>query len=163
MKQIILPKHQFAYKLLWKHSNNGALSLKDAYIFKSTHSQHLKWAKAIWSPDIPPSKPLLAWRLMHNKVSTDDQLNLRGFSITSMCSCCRESQETSPHLFLNCKYAFELKIYWIKWETLCKEKKKVGIGFRTFHEYNLAMLSKQGWHAQRRLIDLTMFKSKVFS
>jgi len=39
----------------------------------------------------------------------------------------------------------ERKIHWIKWETLCKEKKKGGIGFRTFHEFNLAMLSKQGW------------------
>jgi len=38
----------------------------------------------------------------------------------------------------------ERKIHWIKWETLCKEKKKGGIGFRKFHEFNLAMLSKQG-------------------
>jgi len=38
----------------------------------------------------------------------------------------------------------ERKIHLIKWETLCKEKKKGGIGFRTFHKFNLAMLSKQG-------------------
>ena len=38
----------------------------------------------------------------------------------------------------------ERKIHWIKWETLCNEKKKGGIGFRTFHEFNLVMLSKQG-------------------
>jgi len=42
-----------------KNTNNGELSLKDAYNFKTPHSKHIKWAKAIWSIDIPPSKSLM--------------------------------------------------------------------------------------------------------
>jgi len=37
------------------------------------------------------------------------------------------------------------KVHWIKYETLFKEKRNGGMGFRTFHDFNLALLSKQGW------------------
>jgi len=106
--QVTLPFNQAEDNFVWRHSNNGILSLKETYNFKTTPAQHLRWTKSIWSPDIPPSKSILAWRLMHNKVSTDDQLNLRGFSITSMCSCCSEAQETSFHLFFQCKHAIRI-------------------------------------------------------
>lgn len=39
----------------------------------------------------------------------------------------------------------ERKVHWIKYEILFKEKRKGGMGFRTFHDFNLAFLSKQGW------------------
>jgi hypothetical protein len=51
--------------LLWKHSDSGELHLADAYNFHSPHFQDLEWSKFLWSPDFPPSKSLLAWRLMH--------------------------------------------------------------------------------------------------
>jgi len=59
----------------------------------------------------------------------------------------------------------ESKIHWIKWETLCKEKKKGGIGFRTFHEFNLAMLSKQGWRIMHNddLLISQCLKARYFS
>jgi len=64
--QITLPRHPSPDRIIWKNSNNGELSLKDAYFFKMPHAQHIKWAKSIWSIDISPSKSLMAWRLMHN-------------------------------------------------------------------------------------------------
>ncbi|PNX55100.1 ribonuclease H [Trifolium pratense] len=57
--------------------DTGDLQLKEAYQFKHQQYQDLLWAKIIWSPDIPPSKSLLAWRLMHEKVLTDENLKLR--------------------------------------------------------------------------------------
>ena len=39
----------------------------------------------------------------------------------------------------------ERKIHWIRWDDLCKNKKVRGMGFKTFKEFNLVMLSKQGW------------------
>ncbi|PNX79987.1 GDSL esterase/lipase, partial [Trifolium pratense] len=44
--------------------------------FKLQHLQELDWAKVIWSLDIPPSKSLLVWRLMHNKMPTDDNIKI---------------------------------------------------------------------------------------
>ena len=36
-------------------------------------------------------------------------------------------------------------IRWMRWETLCVQKKKGGMGFRKLHEFNLALLGKQGY------------------
>ncbi|PNX57079.1 GDSL esterase/lipase, partial [Trifolium pratense] len=47
--------------------DTGDLQLKEAHQFKHQQYQDLLWAKIIWSLDIPPSKFLLAWRLMHEK------------------------------------------------------------------------------------------------
>jgi hypothetical protein len=67
--------------------------MKDAYDFKRKHFPFKSWAKDIWNKDVPPSKSLLAWRLMHGKVPTDDMLMDRDCNIASMCSIC-----VAPHL-----------------------------------------------------------------
>ena len=36
-------------------------------------------------------------------------------------------------------------INWVKWDILCSPKAVNGIGFRKLHEFNLALLGKQGW------------------
>ena len=36
-------------------------------------------------------------------------------------------------------------IRWMRWEKLCVQKKKGGMGFKKLHEFNLALLGKQGW------------------
>lgn len=58
--------------LTWKCFISGDLILKYVYLFKAPASFPLKWANVIWSIDIPPSKSLLVWRLMHNKVPGND-------------------------------------------------------------------------------------------
>ncbi|XP_024632903.1 uncharacterized protein [Medicago truncatula] len=108
VSQVTLPMHPTSDRWIWKHSNNGELSLKEAYVFKAYHSQKVKWSKAIWSYDIPPSKSLVAWRFMHGKTPTDDQLALRGVSLASMCSCYYKAHEIATHLFFHCSFAFNL-------------------------------------------------------
>jgi len=84
------------------------ISFKEAYLYKSPISQHFQWGKKVWSADIPPSKSLLAWRLMHNKLPTDENMMGRGWSIASICSSCNTSLESTFHLFFQCSLAMKL-------------------------------------------------------
>ena len=106
--QINIPNQHNRDTLVWKHTTNGVLSLKDAYKFKKGIFTKVPWAKLIWSADIPPSKSLLVWRLMLDKVPTDDILTIRGCHLPSMCSLCSSCAETSIHLFFECTYALNL-------------------------------------------------------
>ncbi|PNY17703.1 ribonuclease H [Trifolium pratense] len=85
-------------KLLWKESTSGELSLKDAFLFKAPVGNNLGWAKSIWSKDIPHSKSLFVWRLMHDKIATDDKMTEKGFNLPSMCTLCSSYAESIPHL-----------------------------------------------------------------
>ncbi|GAU10152.1 hypothetical protein TSUD_423850 [Trifolium subterraneum] len=99
VQKVTIPTVSNPDKLLWKHTDSGDLQLSDAYSFKLQPLQDLHWAKLIWSPDIPPSKSVLAWRLMHVKVPTDENLKISGCSLPSMCSLCCKSEESSFHIF----------------------------------------------------------------
>jgi len=99
VRKITLPLEDKDDLLIWKHSTSGTLSLKEAYQFKKPQTATLNWASKIWCKDIPPLKSLLVWRLMHDKVPTDEKLMERGCSIPSMCSLCSIHTETTFHLF----------------------------------------------------------------
>lgn len=91
--------------MIWKHTDNGVLTFKDAYTFKAPVGQNAHWCKMLWNKDIPPTKSFLCWRLMHNRVAIDDNLRSRGCSIASICSNCLTDSETSYHLFFECSFA----------------------------------------------------------
>jgi ribonuclease HI len=105
---VAIPMEHDNDRLLWRHTDSGELDLKQAYVFKSQHAQELHWAKQIWNVDIPPSKSLMVWRLMHGKMPTDENLMSRGCAITSMCNLCNNHVESSFHLFFECQFAIKL-------------------------------------------------------
>ncbi|MCH80548.1 ribonuclease H protein [Trifolium medium] len=105
---VLIPFELSQDLLLWKHTDNGDLQQKEAYMFKMQQFQDLDWAKYIWCQDIPPSKSLFVWRLMHGKVPTDDNLMLRGCNIPSMCNFCNNHVESSFHIFFQCDFAVKL-------------------------------------------------------
>jgi hypothetical protein len=82
--QVSIPFDHCPDKLLWKHTDDGDLQLKEAYLFNSHTWQELHWAKIIWCAEIPPSKSLFVWRLMNDKVPTDENLKYRGCFVPSM-------------------------------------------------------------------------------
>lgn len=69
---------------------------------------------------------------------------------TYMMSCFKLPEGLSDHTkTMNSSFWWrskpgKRKIPGIKWNSLSKEKKKGGLGFWTFKEFNLAMLDKQG-------------------
>lgn len=84
------------------------MSLKEAYFHKSHPGQRIHWANNIWSPDIPPSKSMMVWRFMHDRLPTDEKMKERGNNMVSMCTNCKSAEETSTHLFLYCSFAAKL-------------------------------------------------------
>jgi len=106
--QITIPLQQKPDNLIWLNSSKGDLTFKDAYLHKAPPGQNIHWAKIIWSQDVPPSKSLTVWRIMHNKLPTDENLSIRGCYIPSICNCCHANIETSSHLFFECPYASKL-------------------------------------------------------
>ena len=101
-------------RLIWNQSHDGNLSFKGAYMFHSTtHSQPLSLGKILWNSAIPPSKSLLMWRILLDKMPTDEHLIKRGCQIPSICNLCSIAAESSAHLFLECNFAKEIW-FWLQ-------------------------------------------------
>ncbi|XP_019460143.1 PREDICTED: uncharacterized protein LOC109359903 [Lupinus angustifolius] len=99
-------------QFVWQGTMDGSLPLQAAYNYIRPNANHMTWCKAIWSDSIPQSKSFTSWRLFHRRMPTDENLQLRGCSLVSMCSLCKVSSETSDHLFLLCPFAVDLW-HWI--------------------------------------------------
>ena len=59
----------------------------------------------------------------------------------------------------------ERRIHCIKWVTLCLRKEQGGIGFGSFHTFNLAMLAKHAWNfiSNSNTLASRLIKAKYFS
>jgi len=107
-EKVTIPMEDIEDKLAWKHNSFGDLQLSDSYLLKNQHNLAHHWARCVWSRDIPPSKSLLSWRLVHDKVPTDEKLQNRGCQMPSMCSLCAKNVETSFHLFFEFSFSFKI-------------------------------------------------------
>jgi ribonuclease HI len=105
VNQVSIPLEPDQDHLIWKLSDSGDLSLKAAHLFKMQNCHDVHWAKLIWNTAIPPSKSLLVWRLMYDKIPTDENLLIRGCYLPSMCSICKSHVETTFHIFFECGFA----------------------------------------------------------
>ncbi|XP_019460170.1 PREDICTED: uncharacterized protein LOC109359931 [Lupinus angustifolius] len=92
-------------KLAWIHSADGILSMKEAYLITKPMSSQHNWCKLIWSIAIPPSKSFVTWRLYNNKMPTDEKLKAGGLAMGSICNLSRAKDESSDHLFFQCRFA----------------------------------------------------------
>ncbi|XP_058749517.1 uncharacterized protein LOC131622496 [Vicia villosa] len=90
--------------LAWKEIENGYLTIKHAYNILMPPLAD-KMFNFSWDSDAAPAHSMFCWRLLHNKISTDDNLRLRGFSFPSKCSLCCAHSESTLHLFFECQYA----------------------------------------------------------
>lgn len=96
---ITLPVMPLIDKLVWIHTTDGDLTAKQAFLFLRGPSPMVDWTSLIWQPCIPPSHSFIFWRLMHQKLPTDEQLRSCGCTIVSNCVLCYRSAETLEHLF----------------------------------------------------------------
>ncbi|XP_058763565.1 uncharacterized protein LOC131637016 [Vicia villosa] len=87
----------------------GRLSIKHAYDMVTKTSGSTKYSDFPWDQDSAPAHSMMVWKLMHNRVSTDENLFIRCFSFPSIRSLCQNAAETTPNLFFT--YDFTRKIW----------------------------------------------------
>ncbi|KAJ0074645.1 hypothetical protein Patl1_37495 [Pistacia atlantica] len=94
-------------KLIWEGTTSGDLSFADSFETFRSHGTPLGWDNLIWHNFLPPKYSLLAWRVLHGKLPTEDQLQIRGFHLASVCQLCATpcSGESISHLFFQCSFA----------------------------------------------------------
>ncbi|CAJ2665471.1 unnamed protein product [Trifolium pratense] len=76
-------------------------------------------ATLIWCNFIPPSCSFLMWRIIHNRMPTDDNLRSRGCVLVSVCALCLHAYETTRHLFFDCQFARSIWV-WLEGKLRCK-------------------------------------------
>lgn len=105
LKRIAIPKFPSIHHLVWNDTDSGLLNFKDAHCFVSSARQQFQWPKLIWKGCILPSRSFLAWRILHDRLSTDENLIMRGCVIVSRCNLCGIQAESTSHIFLRYDFA----------------------------------------------------------
>lgn len=89
---------------IWYGSDYGTLTFKEAYMFLNPPTQVVSWCSFIWKSGSPPFKSFLIWRILHNKMPTDEILKSKGCVTVSMCSMCCKDAESTSHLLFECPF-----------------------------------------------------------
>lgn len=69
---------------------------------------HVYWSSIIWNSTISPCKSFISWRLLHRRLSTDENLQQSGCITVSVCGLCHRQAESSNHIFFQCSLAKEI-------------------------------------------------------
>ncbi|XP_050113925.1 uncharacterized protein LOC126592246 [Malus sylvestris] len=91
--------------LIWEVSTSGVFSFSDGYEIVRHRFTVKSWASTIWRPFIPPRYSILVWKILFNKLPTEDQLQRRGIPLAPICQLCHKNSESIDHLFSSCEFA----------------------------------------------------------
>ena len=113
----------------WNLEENDFYSVTSAYLkseglllaeFRWSEEEKMVFEDMWYSSD--PSKVVsLGWRMLHNRIPTRDNIALRNvlpLGASRLCVMCNVKEESTLHLFLHCKVAYEvwLKLMaWLNW------------------------------------------------
>lgn len=109
----------------WKHEENGVYAMNKAYkLLRSRHAMNLEeeMNKAVYkcirkSWAIAKVIPT-AWKLLKGRIATKENLVRRGVTFNNeerMYPLCKEDEETTAHLFFNCKFANSIWLNFFSW------------------------------------------------
>jgi hypothetical protein len=111
----------------------------------------LSWVKLIWNSVIPPSKSLLVWRLMNNKIPADKNLMTRGCNVASICNLCNNLSESSNHILLDCPLQYHCRIGYLIFKCAINHSSTSCI-------WNI---SERSWSPQAKLIVLDLDRTNI--
>ena len=101
--------------------------------------------------EIPLSRSIFVWKLLHGKLATEDILRVKGFSLPFMYRLCWSSVETLTHLFLRCPFfmflwhsissIFKIKVDYSSFASLFKKASTPPLSPRFAKLYLVAFIS----------------------
>eukprot|EP00253_Pinus_taeda_P008374 PITA_08374 len=93
-------------KYVWDPSG-GCYTVKEGYRSLQNASSINNWPlhKVAWRIECLPKVKLFNWTLLHGKILTAENLRKKGIHGPSICCMCREAEESSSHLFIECPFA----------------------------------------------------------
>ncbi|CAN1798912.1 hypothetical protein LINPERHAP1_LOCUS21928 [Linum perenne] len=65
-------------------------------------------ARSIWIKVVPLKIQCFMWLVFHNRISTLDVLQTRGFCLPNQCVLCLHNEELASHLFIHCPFILQI-------------------------------------------------------
>ena len=93
---------------IWRHHNSGMFSVKSAYasLLDSVTNFSSEAFNLLWKIPVPQNATHLAWKILHNRIATKVNLNIRRVPVGDiMCCLCNGEPESTEHLFFHCQIA----------------------------------------------------------
>lgn len=89
-------------QVIWASCASGFLTSSEAYELFCPSLPILPWGKRIWHASIQPRKSLATWKIIQNRVLTENHLQRMNVQLCSRCYLCHACVETSRHMFMDC-------------------------------------------------------------
>ena len=99
-------------RLIWTLSTNGEVTSKDIFNEYIRRDTNKPWWRFIWRSFILPRYSIHTWKVLHKRISTDDNLKKNVvFFMASRCRLCNAEEETMDHIFVNCHFSKSLWLF----------------------------------------------------
>ncbi|GKU90507.1 hypothetical protein SLEP1_g4496 [Rubroshorea leprosula] len=136
----------------WIHSVDGQYSTTTAYavlVKQRKEDEEEKILERVWNPTIPTKVAAFNWKVLIDRIPTRINLFKRGI-IKDLeerkCALCKEEEEDSSHLFLNCniaKWLWKACAKW--WGITIVLQKECWPTFQHFGAWTKKSHKKEGW------------------
>ncbi|XP_042479159.1 uncharacterized protein LOC122060066 [Macadamia integrifolia] len=111
IRTIKIPSYPCEDMCLWSLSSDGIFNSNSAWEDIRIRNPKVPWFSLIWGKKMQPRVSIFGWRMVHDKLPTDDVIQKRGIVLVSKCSLCGMEAETSSHIFLQCSYSEEIWLF----------------------------------------------------
>lgn len=121
----------------WESEDPGSFSMKAAYDLLANHisGQHNDLFTCLWKVKALPNVLTIPWRVLLDRIPTRMCLSRIGVLVDyTLCGTCQPKDESSQHLFLECKHAQTASSLCFKWiGILCVQHNDLKHHFESFN------------------------------
>ncbi|VFQ93666.1 unnamed protein product [Cuscuta campestris] len=106
-------------RILW-HNGEVGFSLKKAKNSLREKQPNHPFTKLSWNSKQSPKHSIFLWKLCFGYLPLPHSLTRLGFQLPSVCFLCRNSDETTTHLFRNCPFSNQIWNYFEQIFSICR-------------------------------------------
>ncbi|XP_042485259.1 uncharacterized protein LOC122065524 [Macadamia integrifolia] len=111
IRTIKIPSYPCEDMCLWSLSSDGIFKSNSTWEDIRIRNPKVPWFSLIWGKKMQPRVSIFGWRMVHDKLPTDDAIQKKGIDLASKCSLCGMEAETSTHIFLQCSYSEDIWLF----------------------------------------------------